>query len=345
MTESTPTIPDYPEFKLIRILGYGYIGTTYLTEDPDTSRQYVTKVEKFDGDTSLANTYGRQLAFDNDVAKKHPEIFMTIQSVKIVQNSKHIQKVPTKPGFDERVSAAVNARPHAFITNYLPILDGTYGSVSELLTKQQELVLIHQIMKGIHAMQLAGYRHRDISARNIMHKINPEFCTDEHKSHPCRYQWYIIDYGSVYHPTFIKNEVDYYYERHRQNDVVALVLMLVKNKLYSYASKNSIAIPKFYQLASKIKKHPIYNKLIPFIPVSQYTGKCIDDKTLVLILEIYDNYVHASLCLPYKPPYDITTIQKNADVLLNLLRHSSDRDYNYIISDISDAMNKESSDI
>lgn len=326
---SESCIPDYPEVKLIRTLGYGYIGTTYLTEDPDTHIQQVTKVEKFDGDTSLADTYGRQLAFDRDVAKQNPGVFMTIQSVKIIENSKHIQKVPKKPGFDEKVSAVVNARQHAFITNYLPVLDGTYGSVSNMLTKQQELVLIYQICRGIRAMQKAGYRHRDISARNIMFKTDQTLPNTDDKY----YSWYIIDYGSVYHESFIKNSVDYYYERHRQNDMVALVLMLVKSKLYDYANKYSINIPKFYQLASKIKKHPIYKKLYEFLPESQRVG-IIDDKTLVLILEIYDNYLHASLCISGKPPHNITTIQQNEKTLLLLLKHSSDVNYDNILLQI-----------
>lgn len=340
----TDFIVDYPEVKLIKLLGYGFIGTTYLTEDPKTNQLQVTKLEKFDGDTSLLNTYGRQIAFDNDVAKHHPYVFMTIQSTKIIENSKHVQKVPVKPGFDEKVSAVVNARPHAFVTNYLPVLDGTYMTIGKELTKRQELVLIHQIVTGINAMKLAGYRHRDISARNIMYKINSE----KIKSDPNYYQWYIIDYGAVFHKSFPKNSVDYYYEKHRENDIIALVLMLVKSKLYDYALEHDMTVPKFRDLADKIKKHPIYKRLMEYLPADNSSStknernlqnrhisiykKFVDDKSLVLSLEIFDNYLHASMCLPIKPPMNIVTEQLNKFVLLNLIKHSTDADYNNLLT-------------
>lgn len=329
------SIPDYPEVKLIRTLGHGYIGTTYLTEDPATSNdpspvRYVTKVEKFNGDTSLANTYGRQLAFDRDVAQKHPDVFMTIQSVKIVKNAKHIQKTHIKTGFDEKVAEAVNARPHVFITNYLPVLDGIYSDVSSSLTKQQELILIYQICRGIRAMQSAGYSHRDIHAKNIMYKIDYDLPIDD----PYHYRWYIIDYGSVFHESFIKNDIDPYYDNHRQNDIVSLVLMLVKSNLYTYATKHSIRIPKFYQLASKIKKHYIYKKVREFLPPSQQKG-VVDDKTLVLILEIYDNPLYISFCLPGMITRNISIIQQNADTLLLLLKHSTDANYEGLVKELA----------
>jgi serine/threonine protein kinase len=306
-------IPDYPEVKLIRTLGYGYIGTTYLTED-DTSSQYVTKLEKFDGDTSLKSSYGRQLAFDRDVAQKHPDLFMTIQSSKIVENSKHIQKVPARPGFDERVSAIVNARKHAFIFNYLPLLDGTYGSVSDKLNQKQELDMLYQVVKGIRAMTAAGYRHRDISARNIMYKKLPDGSL----------KWYIIDYGSVWHKSFLINDDDKYYEKHRQNDIVATVLMVTKNKLFDYAKSRGYMEPKFFQLASYIKRHKVFREVSKYLPNTSN----IDDKTLVLATEIYDNRTYAKICLnmdsrnTQEIPSSVLVNQLNGRMLLYMLKYS-----------------------
>ena len=309
-------IPDYPEAKLIRTLGYGYIGTTYLTEI--NSEQFVTKLEKFDGDMTLSGAYARQIAFDRAVAKNHPDVFMTISSIKLVKNSKHIQKVPTKPGFDEKVSAIVNARKHAFIFNYLPLLDGTYASVKDILTPKQELSMLWQITYGINAMASAGFRHRDISARNIMYKkIDDEF------------KWYIIDYGSVWHDSFIPNEVDPYYEKHRQNDIVAAVLMVTKNVLYG---RPGLSLPKFYQLASMIKRHPIYQHISKYLPDTR------DDKTAVLATEIYDNETYARICVGHRPAADMIVVQPNKNTLLFMLKHSLDREYSAILEYIDKAL-------
>ena len=306
-------IPDYPEVKLIRTLGYGFVGTTYLTEEA-SGVQHVTKIEKFDGDTSLASTYGRQLAFDKDVAQHNVDTFTTIQSLKIVENAKHIQNVPKKPGFDEHMYRTINARPHVFITNYIPVLDGTYESVSHMLSKKQELVLIYKIMRGIRVMQLAGYRHRDISGKNVMYRADKAYPP----THANYYQWYIIDYGSVHHPSFIEKDSDKYYDQYRGNDIVALVIMLVKNKLYEYAAKKGLNIPKFNRLAAQIRKTPIYKKtLLSFIP----NMDIIDDKTLVLFLEIAHNHAYVSMCLP-RFPYNLIVRQQNEETLIFLLKHS-----------------------
>jgi hypothetical protein len=324
-------ITDFPEVKVISYLGNGKTGTVYLTEaqtKDNSVRHIVTKVQRFSGDLTTKSEYARLLYFDK-FAKLHPDKFMYlissfvssfvspintgIHSKIISSESKRSTHTPTLAVQRNISSKNEYVRPidnlnSSYILNYLPKLDGTYASIKDKLSLFEEAHMLNQIYESLILMHNAGFRHRDISENNIMYKIDDQITTTTNTTPTTtinKYKWYIIDYATVYHKSFIPNEYDRDLEIYRPNDFTALIISVLKNKLYI----QGIKIPKYRILANKIRNHNIY------LNISQYD---IDDKTLVTAMEIYNNYEYAKLVV-LNPTKEQISIYPNRDLYLKIL--------------------------
>ena len=82
----------YMNISITKKLGSGVMGTVYLSKID--GHNAITKVEKYDGDITTKSSYIRQLLFNEKIASKHPDRFMTLISSGIINDCQHKQQLP-----------------------------------------------------------------------------------------------------------------------------------------------------------------------------------------------------------------------------------------------------------
>lgn len=82
------------DIKVIKEIGSGMIGTTYLVKDKKNNK-YALKIEKiFEKDIkkSLKSNIWREIEFSNNLGKKYPDQFMYLYNYQIIKNCSNTQE-------------------------------------------------------------------------------------------------------------------------------------------------------------------------------------------------------------------------------------------------------------
>ena len=196
--------------KVIKELGHGVIGTTYLVEID--KKKYIAKIEKInekDIKYDTSKSLWREIEFSK-FASKYPEHFMTLKSFEIINLCEH--KQPDPPSFIQgiRREDLINQNKSTFCSKlvYSPVLDHTWGEyVNELNLKKNIKKLYSMMCQCIYSIGLLnknGYIHRDIHNGNIMYKKTNKknIELESYKVPTYGKQWYIIDYGLIVRKDF-----------------------------------------------------------------------------------------------------------------------------------------------
>ena len=117
-------------------------------------------------------------------------------------------------------------------------------------------------------MNAAGYYHCDLHPGNIMYldkksKTKAEMLANFKKLNPANF--YIIDYGMVYHKSFIRNPIDKRMMKSIQ-DIYSLIWCLCDNPVADYMDHNKIQLPKYKKGLKYLEKHSIYPQLKKYLP-------------------------------------------------------------------------------
>lgn len=258
--------------KIQRELGSGVNGTVYLAKIG--RKTCVSKIEKYDGDTSTASPFIRQLQFDKDVCSKYPTRFMTLHSYSIVLDCDHKQKIPEgfpmPPSMLKRLNDK-NNESACCILNYTPALAYTLRQVRPKLTAAQLLAVYTYLRQSIAIMQKHGYTHRDLHDRNIM-------CDKSMK------KWYIIDYGLVYKKDFVKTEMDKFIS----NDYISLIWECIQSPVYNWLVANNKKLPPYNVFLERVRGDERYKKF------KKYDTKYARDRdafALIIALIDYSLYI------------------------------------------------------
>lgn len=205
---------DFKKLKIIKELGAGMLGTTYLVKLDN--KKYALKIQHI-LPTSRKKSFKDELwremdlyDFINKLPAKDQQFFTKIYGFEIYDNCQHIQKRPHKvrsefKEFKERIKK-LNESP--WCVKYLTDYHGDTNLKKFLgkrnLTLKQTYSIMLQIIKIMMILYKAGYSHNDLHPGNIMIKPTKEkyFEFNGHKIPFEGYQIVAIDYGEVLHKKF-----------------------------------------------------------------------------------------------------------------------------------------------
>jgi len=261
-------------------LGLGYFGTVY--QSVLDGRPVICKIEKYDGDDTTTSNFIRQIKF-NEFAKKHPDKFLSLVSYSVKEDCDFKQEIPE--GFtasDKKKLIARNKWPLCSMLFYSPILDVTYRDVAHKLTDEQWIDCVQQTSKAVKTLVRAGYIHRDIHGGNIMAKDLGDG----------KYQWYLIDYGFIWHAEYSHNRTDEIL-KHKNYDMIDLVSAIVRNKAYDYYMKNKLKLQSISVALKFIKNHERFERINPLIPKIKNENESIALIFLFTLIIDYSLYMEA----------------------------------------------------
>lgn len=311
--------------KIKKKLGSGFNGTVYLSEID--GKPAISKVEKYDGDSSSRSTYIREIAF-SEVARKYPDYFLTLVFHGVIDNCKHVQEKPDMR-MNKRQLKVFNEKnklPSCSMLSYTPVLDGTLGNVMDVLNEKEFYQMVLRIVETCKILEVMGYRHRDIHQGNIMYRMKKG-----------KYQWYLIDYGACYHANFTKNKTDKFLDEN-PNDMLMLLWMIIDNYAMLYIRRNKLPLVSYDTMIKRIKKsadYKVIKQLVPTVESGKFrkatTDECIGLITAIVNYPLYAQAigvteeqwksVEAEIKSKNKGKIDAA---KKAKVLLYIVQHYND---------------------
>ena len=264
-------------------LGSGVMGDVYSSkiDGMDT----ITKIEKYDGDMTTKSPFIRQLIFNDMVAKLYPDRFMTLVSSSIINNCNYKHKLPKDVGPNIKKELKLRGLyEKCSVLSYKPILKYTLNQVRNKLSAKNKLKIFKYLLKSINILHRHGFIHGDLHGNNIM--------CDKTMT-----KWYIIDYGAIYHKSFIKNTSDKFIASTGFENIQYLIWQFIDNPVYDYIEKHHIKLPDFKIIIKyikdderyiHIKKHLIKNLKI-------ISNKSILNESICQVCAIlyYDLYIDA----------------------------------------------------
>jgi hypothetical protein len=166
---------------------------------------------------------------------------MTLVSSGIINNCSHVQELPKFLKGTYRKAAEQRALyAKCCVLSYKPVLKYTLASIKNKLSNDQKINLCKCLFKSLDILHKHGYMHRDLHGGNIM-------CDETMQ------KWYIIDYGSIYKKTFVKNYLDKqigFYDA--DSDFFSIIYASLENPVFDHMSKHEMELPDFLILIKTI---------------------------------------------------------------------------------------------
>lgn len=251
--------------KILKELGSGGNGTAYLANVDD--KLLVYKIEKHDVHDKkkpLTSEYLRQVKFDLDIAQHHPEHFMILKGHGIIKNPTYVH--PKTEFFAsienedrKRRFLRKNTQDECFYLIYSPVLEGTFNDVEEEILSNKDLFLdfLHQIITSINIMHKNGYSQNDFNGSNIMFKKIKD-----------KYQWYLIDYGQIWHESFPVSQLDQDLVKRggktRNHDLFKFLTGYLRLNLTRFRKKYDITFIPVEEFDEKMKLLPEFQEITSF---------------------------------------------------------------------------------
>jgi serine/threonine protein kinase len=282
------------DFKVIKKLGNGVMGTVYLCRY--NGLLATAKIEKVGSKTSSngdvmssKGNYVRQVLF-NEFAKKYPNRFLTLLFASVINGCifkqprpQDIKDWPTK--FRDKWFAEQKSDKCSLLV-YAPVLNCTMAKILADVSEPKSdrpakyapsvklsnllLAIFKYLKKSVDLMNDAGFYHRDLHAGNIMYtdpsvKTTAELDRNIKSLKIAPERFYIIDYGAVYSKAFETNKNDTQHNKFVQ-DVYGLIWITCENPVYQYMIKNNIKLPDYKKGLRFLEKHNIYSDLVKWLP-------------------------------------------------------------------------------
>ena len=199
------------EYKVIKELGRGLVGTTYLVKDSKGAK-YALKIEnilKKDVPKSLSSAYWRELDFIEFMGKKYPDHILHLKENYIIDNCDHEQ---SWEGFPFEMSDL----PKGMQTYYKKLFASSYCAIKVYSLIDMDMSkyikrrdfdtkvfydLLIQLIYIVNLLDKHGYMHGDLHTNNIgLVKTNKKYINILGKRIPTHgYHIQLIDYGSILH--------------------------------------------------------------------------------------------------------------------------------------------------
>jgi hypothetical protein len=204
------------DYKIIKKLGSGQFGTTYLVEKDN--KKYALKIEKIykrDMKKSYKSDVWREIDFATTLSNKYPEQFMTLYEYDFIDNCKHTQKYDESflEKFFERTKSKYCSR------KIYSLVDTTLEDY-KIKSREQFYSIVTQLCYILYAMYKNGYTHNDFHIGNIgiifTNKEKIKVFDTEIKTYGVIVQ--AIDYGAVLHHKYKFGKNPFGDEREIYND-------------------------------------------------------------------------------------------------------------------------------
>ena len=277
------------DVKIGRKLGSGVMGTVFAAKIDDVDA--IVKIERYNGDMTTKSPFIRQIIFNDKVATHHTDRFLSLITSSVIDDCKHTQDIPKWVVGDKKKLAKCQTRAtykKCCTLSYAPMLQYTFKQLKSSLGYKDKLIIFKYLLKSINIINIGGFFHNDIHSENIM-------CDSTMK------KWYIIDYGAIYHKSFITNTEDYFKHMHAFSDKIQLVWAFIEDPISDHIIANDLDkdLPPYKQVVSVIKKDKMYTSIVKYIPAAP---KHIQNLILVQVCAClhYDLYVRA-LCMDKTP--------------------------------------------
>jgi hypothetical protein len=197
------------DYKIIKILGSGVFGTTYLVKKG--KMKYALKIEKIlpnEVKDDLSSPVWRDIDFAKTLGNKYPDFFMKIYDYDIIDECKHEQKYPEYiQYFSKELQESLDERKNSSFCSrkIYSLIDTTFQNlVSKLKDQNQIYSIVTQICYAIYLMHKEGYTHNDLHSGNIgIIYTDKKFIKIFDENIPTfGYQVTFIDYGYALHNKF-----------------------------------------------------------------------------------------------------------------------------------------------
>ena len=283
------------EYKIIKELGRGLVGTTYLVKD-SKGEKYALKIEnilKKDIPKSLSSPYWRELDFIDFMGSRYPEHILYLKDNYIRDDCKHEQ---SWDGFPFEMSDL----PKGMQSYYKKLFASSYCSIKVYSLIDMDMAkyikkknfdtkvfydLLIQIIYIVYLLDKHGYMHGDLHTNNIgLVKTDKKFITilgKRIKTHGYLIQ--LIDYGSILHRKYIMTKAQKkIYEE--SSDLHSILLTLLFEIYYMKIMKKYKNI-NFYRDA-KINKE---DKLIlqKYVPENRNNSRLLDFLYKIVFVDKY----------------------------------------------------------
>lgn len=266
--------------KVIKKLGSGVIGTTYLVLIKN--KQYVCKIEKIleeDIQYDTSKSLWREIEFSK-FASQYPNHFMQLKSWEIVSGCEHVQPPPPPfiKGKHRKFLINKNKSDYCSKLLYSPVLDGTlndfYKEINKKPNNNKFYSMICQCTYSISLLISNGYIHRDLHPWNIMYKKTTAKTIKLGNITVPTYglQWFLIDYGLILHKDFDrstdakdkKQEISQL--KNKYVDLAIFYFNSIEMPIWDLVQKDKLKVTEFKKLVGKIKASTEYKNIAKFIP-------------------------------------------------------------------------------
>jgi serine/threonine protein kinase len=222
-------------------LGQGAFGVVYKAKVNGV--ECVQKMEKYDGDLTTRSAFVRQQIFDQDIASKHPDRFLTLVFAGVKSQCDEKLDIPPEMKDWSREVADIKERNKwdkcAYLA-YKPVLKKTLDQCISNMTMAEIKKSMRWVLESVKIMHAKGYTHGDIHANNIM--------TSDEKT------WYLIDYGIINHKKFLVRK-DKWPTPNKDDDLIAVLQSYFHSPMWKYFHEKKAEFD-FDKLTKNVIKHP-----------------------------------------------------------------------------------------
>lgn len=287
------------KYKIIKELGHGMIGTTYLVKLQN--KYYALKIEKVVEDAIDKNKNKidiihntkypewREIEFSKKFGNKYPEQFMELINYDVIENCDHIQKYTSQSIelMPESVRKIINEKINSTycIRKVYSLVDCDLSKIINNLNKKELYSFIIQTLHIILLLNTNGYNHNDLHGQNIgVIKTKKKYINIIGIRVPtCGYNFVALDFGLMTKNTWNLTE---YEKNYKCKDIIRTITKTIKysnNFEFRDFRKNKLFVFKDLniEITNSIKNNPFWEDL------NQYVYNNDNDDKLFLFQIIY----------------------------------------------------------
>jgi serine/threonine protein kinase len=284
---------DFDKVKIIKKLGAGMLGTTYLVTY--NNKKYALKIQhilEHELNENFKNELWRELdlyKYINKLKAEEKLFFTQLHDYKIYNNCKHKQERPIKLDFNdtknEWIQKFKKLDESPWCSKYLLDYKGTINLytflVKHTLTPKIIYSLMIQICNITNILYKGGYSHNDLHPANIM--INKTkikyFLFNDKKIPTFGYLLTAIDYGKVLHKKFEQKDRNYIFLNYKDfyfyKETLESILYIINNQSKiifdcKQQNKNILYNINYTVFFNILKNYPDFYLMIKNKYITQY---------------------------------------------------------------------------
>ena len=261
---------DINKFNLIKKLGSGMVGTTYLSEY--NNKKYALKIEKISEknlEPNLSTRDWRDIEFSENFANKYPDQFIYLYKYDIIKDCKHVQEYPNNkiPEYlpkDVIKSLQDKQKSNYCIRKVYSLIDDNFSNIYKTLTKDQFYSFIGQVSYIYLLLQKKGYTHNDFHGENIGALYvdkNKKLDILNYKFPTFGIQFKSLDFGMVLHDKYKMNKEEKIMHKYYQKEELTRSI----RKLVSFENSKLLTSDKNPTLFKEIQNHFLFKSTEKFL--------------------------------------------------------------------------------